>query len=231
MGRPPITLVAILASLALAGCGSSDSSSQSTGAATTATTGGSGGSSSGCAPAAKPKPRKVSLKAPPMSVKTGEKLTATVETSCGPFDIALDTAQQPKTVNSFVYLAKRGFYDGLAFQRVVPRFVVQGGDPLGNGKGGPGYTVVEAPPPNAVYRRGVVAMAKTATEPPGASGSQFFVVTAPADAGLPPDYAILGRVTSGMTAVERIGRLADPKLGPVGGEPTQTVVIRKITVH
>ncbi len=227
MGRLPITFIAILASLALAGCGSSDSSSQSASTTTTATT----GSSSGCAPASKPKPRKVSLKAPPMSIKRGEKLTATVETSCGRFDIALDTAQQPKTVNSFVYLAKRGFYDGLAFQRVVPGFVVQGGDPLGNGKGGPGYTVVEAPPANAVYRRSVVAMAKTALEPPGASGSQFFVVTAPADAGLPPDYAILGRVTSGMTAVERIARLADPKLGPVGGEPTEPVVIRKITVH
>ncbi len=227
MGRLPITFIAILAALALAGCGSSDSASQSASTATTATT----GSSSGCAPVSKPKPHKVSLKAPPLSIKRGEKLTATVETSCGRFDVALDTAQQPKTVNSFVYLAKRGFYDGLAFQRVVPRFVVQGGDPLGNGSGGPGYTIVEAPPPNAAYPRGVVAMAKTALEPPGASGSQFFVVTAPADAGLPAEYAILGRVTSGMTAVDRIAHLADPKLGPEGGEPTEPVVIRKITVH
>lgn len=129
------------------------------------------------------------------------------------------------------YLAKRGFYDGLDFQRVVPGFVVQGGDPLGTGAGGPGYTVVEAPPPDTTYRRGVVAMAKTEIQPPGASGSQFFVVTAPADAGLPAVYAVLGKVTSGMASVERIAHLANPKLGPPGGEPLQPVVIDKITIH
>src|SRR5207244_2334132 len=103
------------------------------------------------------------------------------------------------------------------FHRVVPQFVIQGGDPLGNGTGGPGYEVVEPPPKGTVYRRGVVAMAKTAVQPPGASGSQFFVVTAAADAGLPPVYAVLGRVTSGMEAVDRIAGLANAALGPQGG--------------
>jgi cyclophilin family peptidyl-prolyl cis-trans isomerase len=220
------SIAVVLAAVAAgSGCGSSGSSSESSGSTTAAAPKGSG-----CEQVAAPKPKHVKLKAPPQTVKRGEKLSAVVETSCGRFEIALDTQQQPKTVNSFVYLAKRGFYDGLDFQRVVPRFVVQGGDPLGTGAGGPGYTVVEAPPANAVYRRGVVAMAKTQLQPPGASGSQFFVVTAPADAGLPADYAVLGRVTSGMQSVERIGRLADPKLGPQGGEPIEPVIIRRITV-
>ena len=91
--------------------------------------------------------------------------------------------------------------------------MIQGGDPTGTGSGGPGYTVVEAPAEDTVYKRGLVAMAKTAVEPPGASGSQFFVVTAPADAGLPPDYAVLGEVSDGMDVVEAIGKLGDPDRG------------------
>jgi peptidyl-prolyl cis-trans isomerase B (cyclophilin B) len=226
MRRSSTIALALAAAALAAGCGSSGSSST-----TTKTTKTTAKKPPACARVAAPKPRNEKLKAPPQTVKQGQKLTADVETSCGAFEIALDTAQQPKTVNSFVYLAKRGFYDGLDFQRVVPGFVVQGGDPLGNGTGGPGYTVVEAPPPNVVYRRGVVAMAKTGLQPPGASGSQFFVVTAAADAGLPADYAVLGRVTSGMAAVERIAGLADPRLGSTGGKPIRPVIIRKITVH
>ena len=101
------------------------------------------------------------------------------------------------------------------FHRIAPGFVIQGGDPKGSdpqvaGTGGPGYSVTEAPAQNTVYAKGLVAMAKTAVEPPGASGSQFFVVTAPADAGLPPDYAVLGEVTEGIDVVEAIGELGDP---------------------
>jgi peptidyl-prolyl cis-trans isomerase B (cyclophilin B) len=173
----------------------------------------------------------VTLKRPRVTVKPGQNLEANVKTSCGSFRIALDTRHAPKTVSSFVYLARHRFYDGLGFHRVVPGFVIQGGDPLGTGLGGPGYTVVERPPVNTTYRRGVVAMAKTAIQPPGASGSQFFVVTAPADAGLPPVYAVLGKVTAGMAAVERIAHLADPRLGPQGGEPRAPVVIDRIAVN
>lgn len=221
--------IAALAALAvsLAGCGGSSSSTGPSSAASTT----AANLPSGCKEVAQPKPKRVHLKRPPQTVRRGDSLSASVATSCGSFEIALDAAQQPKTVNSFVYLAKRGFYDGLDFHRVVPHFVVQGGDPLGNGEGGPGYTVVEHPPAGAVYRRGVVAMAKSQFQPSGASGSQFFVVTAPADAGLPPDYAILGKVTSGMDAVNRIASLANPKLGPTGGKPREPVVIDRITVH
>ena len=217
--------VALATPIALAGCGGGGSSSSST--STTST----GKPSTACKQVPKPKPKHVKFKRPPVTVKPGEKLTADVATSCGSFQIALDTSGSPKTVSSFYYLAKKGFYDGLDFHRVVPGFIVQGGDPLGTGLGGPGYTVVEAPPKNTSYRRGVVAMAKTEVQPPGASGSQFFVVTAPADAGLPPVYAVLGQVVSGMDSVERIAHLANPALGPQGGEPRQTVLIDKITVR
>ena len=115
-------------------------------------------------------------------MKKGEKLTAVVETSCGTFDIALDTKRAPKTANSFAFLAEEGFYDDLTFHRIVPGFVIQGGDPLGTGTGGPGYSVDEKPPANLAYTKGIVAMAKSSAEPPGSSGSQFYVVTG-ADAG------------------------------------------------
>ena len=104
--------------------------------------------------------------------------------------------------------------------------MIQGGDPTGTGNGGPGYSVIERPPPNTVYRNGLVAMAKTGVEPPGASGSQFFVVTAPADAGLPPDYAVLGKVTDGMDVVDAIGKLGDPATE----KPTRTVTIDQVTI-
>jgi peptidyl-prolyl cis-trans isomerase B (cyclophilin B) len=123
----------------------------------------------------------------------------------------------PKTAGSFASLVKKGFYDDLTFHRIAQDpashadFVIQGGDPLGNGQGGPGYSVTERPPGDAQYTRGVVAMAKTAVEPPGTSGSQFFIVTAE-DAGLPPDYAIAGKVVKGESIVSRIAAVpADPQ--------------------
>ncbi len=181
-------------------------------------------SAAGCKQVAAPKPKQISLAAPKQTVTKGESLTAVVETSCGTFEIALDTARAPKTVNSFVYLSDKGFYDGLDFQRIAPGFVIQGGDPLGDGTGGPGYSVDEKPPPNLSYTQGVVAMAKTGAEPPGRSGSQFFVVTAP-DAGLPPQYALVGRVSKGYDVVARIGKLGTP-----AQKPKQTVLIDKITI-
>jgi peptidyl-prolyl cis-trans isomerase B (cyclophilin B) len=183
----------------------------------------------GCEQVGKPPPKKRQLKKPPQTVEPGERLTATVDTSCGRFDIKLDTAESPRTVNSFVYLAKKKFYDDTIFHRIVPHFIVQGGDPLQTGNGGPGYSITEAPPRTATYRMGTVAMAKTAVEPSGRSGSQFFVVTA-SDAGLPPNYAILGKVSSGFDVVKRIGSLGDPASGEKG-TPVATVVVRKITVR
>jgi peptidyl-prolyl cis-trans isomerase B (cyclophilin B) len=183
-------------------------------------------SADGCKEVEAPKPRKVSLSAPKQTLKAGEEVTAVVETSCGTFKIALDTERAPKTANSFAYLTEEGVYDDLTFHRIVPEFVIQGGDPEGNGSGGPGYSVVEKPPANLAYTKGVVAMAKTSAEPPGTSGSQFYVVTG-ADAGLPPEYALVGKVSEGMDVVERIGKL---KTLP-DEKPKQTVLIEKITIE
>jgi peptidyl-prolyl cis-trans isomerase B (cyclophilin B) len=182
-------------------------------------------SANGCKQVPTPKPKHVSLKAPKQTVQPGEELTAVMRTSCGTFDIALDTKRAPKTTNSFAYLVEEGFYDGLDFHRIVPEFVIQGGDPLGDGSGGPGYKVVEKPPANLAYTKGIVAMAKSPTDPPGTSGSQFFVVTA-ADAGLTPEYALVGKVDKGMDVVERIG-----KLGTAAEKPKQTVLIEKVTIE
>jgi cyclophilin family peptidyl-prolyl cis-trans isomerase len=150
--------------------------------------------------------------------------TATVKTNYGTFTIELATEEAPLTSTSFAYLAEKGFYDGLTFHRIVPGFVIQGGDPLGDGTGGPGYSVVEKPPKSLTYSRGVVAMAKSSGEPAGTSGSQFFVVTG-SDAGLPPEYALLGRVGQGMGVVSKIGKL------PTAGEkPKERVVMEEVTI-
>jgi cyclophilin family peptidyl-prolyl cis-trans isomerase len=218
--RATAMLVSICSALAIAACGGSDSSSTPT--ASTAAT------AAGCKQVDKPEPKSDKFSKPEQVLQPGQKATATVETSCGSFTIALDTKNSPKTANSFAFLAGKGFYDGTTFHRVVPGFVIQGGDPLGNGQGGPGYSVTEAPPQDTTYKTGLVAMAKTDVEPPGSSGSQFFVVTAPADAGLPPDYAVLGEVTDGMDTVDAIAELGNPS-DPTGA-PTQTVTIDKVTI-
>jgi cyclophilin family peptidyl-prolyl cis-trans isomerase len=182
-------------------------------------------SADGCKEVEAPTAKEVNLKAPPQTVKKGEKLTAVVDTSCGSFEIALDSSRAPKTVNAFVYLSEKGFYDGLNFPRIAPGFVIQGGSPSGTTAGGPGYTVVEKPPANLSYTKGTVAMAKSSAEPPGSSGSQFFVITA-ADAGLPPEYALVGKVDRGYDVVERIDKLGTP-----AETPKQTVLIEKITIE
>lgn len=180
---------------------------------------------SGCKEVEAPKPKSVSYGKPGQTVKAGEEVRAALETSCGTFVIALDSKRAPKTVNSFVFLSEKGFYDGLTFHRIAPGFVIQGGDPRGDGTGGPGYSVDEKPPANLAYTRGVVAMAKSSAEPPGRSGSQFFVVLGP-DAGLPPEYALVGEVSEGLDVVERIGKLGTP-----AEQPKQTVLIEKITIE
>src|SRR5262249_20160774 len=118
------------------------------------------------------------------------------------------------------------YFDNTIFHRIVPGFVIQGGDPTQSGSGGPGYTTIDTPAANTRYAKGTVAMAKTATEPRGAAGSQFFVMTADAPS-LGPDYAVVGRVASGMSIVEKIGELGDPS--DPNGTPTQTVVIERVT--
>lgn len=152
-----------------------------------------------------------------------------VSTSEGDFEIALDVEASPATTTSFRMLVESGFYDGLNFNRVVDGFVIQGGDPLADdaqlaGSGGPGYYVDEPVPEGTEYTEGVVAMAKTAVDPSGRSGSQFFVVSGQ-DTGLPPDYAYLGTVASGLDTVKRI-----ESLGVADGPPRKEVTIESMTV-
>ena len=147
------------------------------------------------------------------------------ETNCGEFTVELDEKVAPNATGSLVSLAKRGFFDDTFFHRIVPGFVIQGGDPTGRGSGGPGYQTHDTVPQNASYVHGVVAMAKTAAEPAGTAGSQFFVVTGK-DASLPPDYAIVGKVTSGLDVVDRIGRLGNSQ-----EQPTRAIVISKVRVE
>lgn len=152
-----------------------------------------------------------------------------VSTSEGDFTISLDVEASPATTTSFRHLVESGFYDGLSFSRVVPGFVIQGGDPLADdpqraGTGGPGYYVDEEVPNGTTYKRGTVAMAKSADDPPGRSGSQFFVVSGP-DAGLPPDYAYVGEVSEGLDTVAAI-----EALGVGDGPPRKEVTIESMTL-
>src|SRR5882757_2342655 len=183
-------------------------------------------SAGACKEVEQPEPREESLPKPKMTTKKGEKVTAVVETNCGTFDIELATSEAPVIANSFAYLAEEGFYDELTFHRIVPEFVIQGGDPTGTGTGGPGYEVVEAPPENLKYTLGTVAMAKTAEAPSGASGSQFYIVSGPQGETLPPEYALVGHVTEGLNVVEAIGELGGPE-----EKPTQPVVIEKMSIE
>jgi cyclophilin family peptidyl-prolyl cis-trans isomerase len=214
-------LAALVLAVALSSCGGGSGGSSST----SSTTGGEEASAGGCKTVEAPPPKHTSFKAPKQVLKPGEKATAVMKTSCGTFSIALDTKRAPKTANSFAFLAEEGFYDDLTFHRVAPGFVIQGGDPLGTGLGGSGYSVTEKPPANLAYTKGIVAMAKSSADPPGRSGSQFFVVTAP-DAGLPPEYALVGKVTSGYSAVESIEALGTPE-----ETPSQTVLIEEVTIE
>jgi peptidyl-prolyl cis-trans isomerase B (cyclophilin B) len=160
-----------------------------------------------------------------MMLDKSKAYTVDVHTNLGDFDIRLDVKDSPCTTSSFAALVRKRFFDGTHFHRIVPGFVIQGGDPTGTGQGGPGYTVRDVPPGNAAYTKGVVAMAKTSAEPTGTSGSQFFVVTG-ANAGLPAQYALLGVVTKGLPVVDRIGKLGNP----VNERPTRKVVVLKMTV-
>jgi peptidyl-prolyl cis-trans isomerase B (cyclophilin B) len=215
---------AVLALLAIAGCGGSGNGKGSA-QRTTAR------AAPSCQTVKAPPPKgEQHLRKPASQLASGKAWTATVATNCGSFTIALDVKRAPKTASSFAYLARKGFYDGLTFHRIVPGFVIQGGDPLGTGAGGPGYTIVEAPPRDLSYTHGVVAMAKTPAEPDGASGSQFFVVLAP-DAGLPPQYALVGKVTQGLDVVDAIAKVPLRADSPEGSSPQHPVVIDSIAIR
>jgi cyclophilin family peptidyl-prolyl cis-trans isomerase len=164
-----------------------------------------------------------------VTISQAKTYTATFTTSCGSFEVALDARDSPNTVNSFVYLANKGFYNGLTFHRISKDAdVIQGGDPKGDGSGGPGYTVKDPVPAGLQYSAGTVAMAKTGADPDGTAGSQFFVVPS-GTAQIGPNYGVLGHVTSGLDVVQKISSVPIAG-GSTDGPPSQPVYINSVTI-
>jgi cyclophilin family peptidyl-prolyl cis-trans isomerase len=155
-----------------------------------------------------------------MAIDQSKKYTATIETSAGTMTAELFASEAPATVNNFVFLAREGFYDGVIFHRVIPGFMIQGGDPTGTGRGGPGYRFNDEPVTRR-YERGTLAMANAG---PNTNGSQFFVMHA--DYGLPPSYTIFGKLTAGEDVVDAIA--AAPK-GPQD-RPIEPVSMTSVTI-
>jgi peptidyl-prolyl cis-trans isomerase B (cyclophilin B) len=225
----------LLAALLLSACGgkkaasTTDTTTTTAAAATTtaaATAAAAGQGKDGCVVVASPAPKSAGgQKKPVAALVAGEHYDVTIKTNCGSFTIRLDQKQSPHAAASFVSLVQHGFFNQTVFHRIVPGFVIQGGDPTGTGTGGPGYSTVDRPPATAKYVHGVVAMAKTGAERAGTAGSQFFVVTV-ANAGLPPDYAIIGKVISGLGVVDHIGTLGD-----ASEQPTMVIEIQQASVR
>jgi peptidyl-prolyl cis-trans isomerase B (cyclophilin B) len=221
----PLVAVALLA-----GCGGGSKSNgvtyaPTTPASTTTTAKAGVRDAAGCFPVTAPPAKARSESKPTTLLDPAKTYEVTIATNCGSFTFKVDQKQSPNNAASFVSLVQHGFFDKTIFHRIVPGFVIQGGDPTATGNGGPGYTVVDTPPTNALYTHGVVAMAKTSVAARGTGGSQFFVVTV-ANAGLTGgDYAIIGKVVKGLAVVDRIG-----KLGDANQEPTETVEIEHATV-
>jgi len=215
--------LALLLVLALAACGGSKK--QATPPQQTTT------DAAGCRSVTPPAGQARTESKPTKRLDPAKTYEVQIATNCGSFTIRLAVKTSPATTASFASLVQKRFFDGTVFHRIVPGFVIQGGDPTGSGSGGPGYTTVDIPPASTRYTLGVVAMAKTGADPAGTSGSQFFVVTAQ-DAQLPPDYAVLGTIAKGQAVVGKIGELGDPSSGGQG-VPTETVEIEKatLTVH
>ncbi|MEA2458052.1 MAG: hypothetical protein QOC95_1024 [Thermoleophilaceae bacterium] len=231
--RRALALPLLLLAGILGACGSSKDTKSDTGAATAPTptsaqatqpAGNPPVGANGCQQVGAPAPKPDGgAKKPKQPLDASKTWTLDMRTSCGVFTVTLNLKTAPKASASMVSLARGGFFKNTIFHRIVPGFVIQGGDPTGSGQGGPGYSTVDKPPRNAKYTKGVVAMAKTQAVAPGTAGSQFYVVTG-ADAGLPPDYAVIGKVTKGLATVERIGALGDQN-----EQPTQPVVLYDVT--
>ena len=161
--------------------------------------------------------------APEMGIDPSKRYTATMETSMGSLVIALDPIAAPITVNNFVFLAAQHYYDGVIFHRIIQGFVCQGGDPDGNGRGGPGYKFVDELPKPGKYQIGSLAMANAG---PNTNGSQFFLISGPSGVGLPPAYSLFGQVVKGLDIVEMMQNVPT---GP-GDRPKDDVVIRSVTI-
>lgn len=168
---------------------------------------------------------------PPMCIDPSLTYTAVMATDFGDITIALDPAAAPQTVNNFVVLARYGYYQDVPFHRIIPEFVIQGGDAVGGGDpdnptlgaGNPGYAVPDELPEAGVYQVGSLAMANAG---PDTSGSQFFIITGDNGVGLPPLYSLFGQVTDGLDVVEALNAIGSPG----AGVPTEVVNIRTVTI-
>ncbi|MGH2608808.1 MAG: peptidylprolyl isomerase [Tepidiformaceae bacterium] len=157
---------------------------------------------------------------PSMTIDPNKSYTATIETSAGTMTADLFPGDAPQTVNNFVFLANDGYYNDVIFHRVIPGFMIQGGDPTGTGSGGPGYKFNDEPVKRK-YDRGILAMANAG---PNTNGSQFFIMHA--DYGLPPNYTIFGKLTSGEDVLDKI---ATAKTG-AQDRPVEPVTIRSVSI-
>lgn len=164
-------------------------------------------------------------KPPAMTIDPAKKYTATIDTNCGKITIALDPKAAPKTVNNFVFLGRQGFYDGLTWHRVVKDFVIQGGDPKGDGTGGPSYQFEDELLTDG-YKIGSVAMANSG---PDTNGSQFFVVTGQNGASLPNSYSRFGMVTEGVEVAQKLESFAPDPPDP-SGKPSRPLYMFKIEI-
>ncbi len=159
---------------------------------------------------------------PPMCIDPEKRYSAEMVTSHGTLTIALDPIGAPVTVNNFVFLARYHYYDDVIFHRIIPGFVLQGGDPTGTGSGGPGYRFADELPKAGRYELGSLAMANAG---PNTNGSQFFVISGPSGIRLPPQYALFGKVVSGLDVVATIDAI-----GTSSGKPKEKVTIQSVTI-
>jgi len=164
---------------------------------------------------------------PPMTIDSNKQYTATLKTTEGDITVDLLAKDAPLTVNNFVFLAKDNFYDGVKFHRIIKGFMVQTGDPQGNGTGGPGYRFNDEKV-TLDYKPGIVAMANAG---PNTNGSQFFVMHGDHSGRLPKNYTIFGQVTGGLDVVDKIANV--PVRAGTGGEastPTREVLINDVVI-
>jgi peptidylprolyl isomerase len=159
---------------------------------------------------------------PPLCIDPAKRYTAEMVTSKGTMKIALDPIAAPNTVNNFVFLARYHYFDGIVFHRIIPGFVLQGGDPTGTGRGGPGYQFADELPGPGRYELGSLALANAG---PDTNGSQFFVISGPSGVRLPPQYSLFGKVVSGLDIVADID-----SVGTQSGTPTESVTIESVSV-
>ncbi len=160
---------------------------------------------------------------PPMCIDPAKAYTATVVTNKGTMTVALDAGVAPKTVNNFVFLARYHYYDGVTFHRIIPGFMIQGGDPQGTGTGGPGYKFADELPRPGRYEMGSLAMANAG---PNTNGSQFFIVCGNAGMQLPPQYSLFGKVVDGLETITELEKVGSPG----AGAPKEKVFMESVTI-